>query len=117
MRQRVRPEDIALRHRGYSDVSENECNETYTSFVSQWPLYGSTIFEVVQSYTTTLPKNLWLAVNERGIHILPRREKEPLVTYEYRSIVNYRCVFVCVHKSGNHGNSVQPFTQKLNDCD
>lgn len=90
MRQKTRPEDIANKHREYSDVSENECNETYMSFVSEWPLYGSTIFEVVQSYTSTLPKNLWLAVNERGIHILSRRDKEPLVTYEYRSIVNYR---------------------------
>ena len=43
-----------------------------------------------QSYTATLPKNLWLAVNEQGIHIMKRRDKEPLVTYDYRNIVNYR---------------------------
>jgi len=90
MRQRVRPEDISRKHREYSDLSEQECNEAYISFVHQWPLYGSTIFEVVQGYTSTLPKNLWLAVNQNGIHILKRRDKEPLVTYEYRNIVNYR---------------------------
>ena len=92
MRQKIRPEDIARKHREHPDLSEQECNEAYMAFIRQWPLYGSTVFDVLQSYTTTLPKNLWLAVNESGIHILRRRDNEPLVTYEYKSIVNYRCV-------------------------
>ena len=96
MRQRIRPEDIARKHRDHSELLERECNEAYMSFIRQWSLYGSTIFDVLQSYTTTLPKNLWLAVNEWGVHILKRREKEPLVSYEYKDIVNYRCVCVCV---------------------
>ncbi len=54
------------------------------------PLYGATVFEVLQTYTTTLPKNLWLAVNADGIHIMRRRSKEPLISYGYRNIVNYR---------------------------
>jgi hypothetical protein len=45
--------------------------------------------EPQQSYTTALPKNLWLAVNEEGIHILRRRTKDPLISYAYRNIVNY----------------------------
>ena len=90
MRQRVRPEDIARKHHDYADMSETECNEAYMAFIRQWPFYGSTIFDVVQGYTSTLPKNLWLAVNENGIHILKRRDKEPLVTYDYKNIVNYR---------------------------
>ena len=93
MQQRVRPEHVARKHRDHSHHSEQECNEAYIEFVRQWPLYGSTIFEVVQGYTSTLPKNLWLAVNQNGIHILKRREKEPLVTYEYKNIVNYRLVW------------------------
>lgn len=92
MRQKIRPEDIARKHREHPDLTEQECNEAYMAFIRQWPLYGSTVFDVLQSYTTTLPKNLWLAVNESGIHILRRRDNEPLVTYEYKSIVNYRCV-------------------------
>jgi hypothetical protein len=70
-------------------------------FFMSWKLFGATIFEVLvytshtpaltpqQSYTTALPKNLWLAVNEEGIHIMRRRTKEPLISYGYRSIVNY----------------------------
>lgn len=92
MRQKVRPEDIFRKHREYSDLSEQDSNEAYMSFIRQWPLYGSTIFDVLQGYTSTLPKNLWLAVNEVGIHILRRRDKDPMVTYDYKKIVNYRYV-------------------------
>lgn len=90
LRHRIHPDDIAKKHSEYSELSADDCNEAFMGFVQQWQLYGSTVFEVIQAYTTTLPKNLWLAVNEVGIHILKRRDKEPLVTYEYKSIVNYR---------------------------
>ena len=90
MRSMVPPEDIAAQHKKLGSLSNEECNRQYLSFVQKWPLYGSTIFEVLQSYTTTLPKNLWLAVNHNGIHILRRRAKEPLLSYNYQSIVNYR---------------------------
>ena len=80
MRQRVRLEDIARIRHDYADTSETKCNEAYMAFIRQWPLYGSAIFDVVQGYTSTLPKNLRLAVNENGIHILKRRDKEPLIT-------------------------------------
>ena len=56
-------------------LAGTECNEVFLSFVQQWGLYGSTVFEVTQSYTLTLPKNLWLAVNQDGVHILKRRDK------------------------------------------
>lgn len=81
---------MAKKHREFIKLSEKEANEKYMEFVRQWPLYGSTIFDVLQGYTTTLPKNLWLAVSENGVHILKRRSKEPLVSYDYKSIVNYR---------------------------
>ena len=90
LRHRIHPDEIARKHSEYTDLSAEDCNEAFMAFVQQWPLYGATVFEVIQAYTTTLPKNLWLAVNEIGIHILKRRDKEPLVTYEYKSIVNYR---------------------------
>ena len=85
----VLPEDVAAHHAKLAGLTKIECNRRYLKFVQAWPLYGATIFEVLQSYTTTLPKNLWLAVNESGIHILRRRSKEPLIAYGYKSIVNY----------------------------
>jgi myosin-7 len=89
LHQAVLPEDVAAHHQKLTGLNKIECNRRYLKFVQAWPLYGATIFEVLQSYTTTLPKNLWLAVNESGIHILRRRTKEPLIAYGYKSIVNY----------------------------
>ncbi|EDQ90831.1 uncharacterized protein MONBRDRAFT_15843, partial [Monosiga brevicollis MX1] len=85
----VQPEDVAMHHQKLRGVSKHDCNTRYLKVVQAWPLYGATVFEVMQSYTTNLPKNLWLAVNEEGVHIMRRRAKEPLISYAYKSIVNY----------------------------
>lgn len=81
--------EIAVSHRKLDGRDAQSCKRLYMKFIMSWPFYGSTIFEVIQSYTTALPKSLWLAVNEEGIHIMRRRTKKPLITYPYRSIVNY----------------------------
>jgi len=85
----VPPEKIAAEHKKLKTRTIKEVNMAYLKYIQSWKLYGATIFEVLQSYTTTLPKTLWLAVDEVGIHILRRREREPLISYPYRSIVNY----------------------------
>lgn len=82
-------DEISKEHAKLVGKTKDECSRDYFEFIKEWPLYGATIFDVLQSYTSSLPKNLWLAVNEHGIHILKRREKTPLVTYNYRNIVNY----------------------------
>ena len=89
MRTGIDPEEVAIHHQKLKGKQAYDCNVLFLKFIMSWPLYGSTVFEVLQSYTTTLPKNLWLAVNEHGIHILKRRTKEPLISYTYRNIVNY----------------------------
>eukprot|EP00056_Hartaetosiga_gracilis_P011068 m.165731 g.165731 ORF g.165731 m.165731 type:complete len:100 (+) comp13440_c0_seq4:5538-5837(+) len=43
----------------------------------------------MQSYTKTLPKTLWLAVDEKGFHLLKRRSKDPLISFPYKSIGSY----------------------------
>eukprot|EP00039_Didymoeca_costata_P024022 m.9005 g.9005 ORF g.9005 m.9005 type:complete len:2048 (+) comp3994_c0_seq1:287-6430(+) len=89
MRTAIDTKEIAVHHQKLKGKSQQHCNVLFLKFVMSWELYGSTVFEVLQSYTSTLPKNLWLAVNEKGIHILRRRSKDPLISYSYRNIVNY----------------------------
>lgn len=89
MRSKVQKEDLAQKHNELKGLDRVECDTKYLTFVQSWSMYGATIFEVLQSYTTALPKNLWFAVNEEGIHIMRRRAKEPLISYSYRNIVNY----------------------------
>lgn len=85
----VQPGDIAEHHKKLAKKSDVECNRAFLQFVQAWPLYGCAIFEVMQGYTQTLPKTLWLAVDEKGFHLLKRRSKEPLVSYSYKSIGSY----------------------------
>jgi hypothetical protein len=89
MRAKVQPDDIRAKHRGLSHqkMTEKQANEAYMDFVQQWKLYGATIFDVVQGYTAMLPKNLWLAVDENGIHILKRRDKVIRLNTSYACMV------------------------------
>ena len=77
MRVKVQPEDVRRRHREllHLNMNERDAEEAFMGFVRQWRLYGATVFDVIQGYTAMLPKNLWLAVDEHGIHILKRRDK------------------------------------------
>ena len=47
------------------------------------------IFSFQQSFTSNWPKNLWLAVDQRGVHLLEARTRNVLTTYEYEFILDY----------------------------
>ena len=127
MRAKVQPEDIRRKHRELLHLSMNDhdADEAFMGFVRQWRLYGATIFDVVQGYTAMLPKNLWLAVDEHGIHILKRRDKVThtytrtrththIHTYSYihaqthMYIERQRLKLHMVGKKGGRGNGSEP---------
>merc|ERR1712106_160887 len=47
------------------------------------------LFDVTQSFTSNWPKSLWMAVDQRGVHLLEAKTRNVLTTYEYESIVDY----------------------------
>jgi myosin-7 len=69
------PALVASAHSKLKGKSKDDCKKLYMDHILSWELYGSTIFNVLQSYTTAMPNNLWLAVNHSGVHILNRRSK------------------------------------------
>lgn len=81
--------EIVREHQKLSGKGAGECNTEFLSRVMTWPLYGSTIFEVQQSFTAELPGILWLAINEDGIQALEKRSTTAIRFDGYRSIVNY----------------------------
>ncbi|XP_039154265.1 uncharacterized protein LOC120285683 [Drosophila simulans] len=42
-----------------------------------------------QSFTTNWPRTLWLAIDQKGIHLLEHRSRNVLCTYGYDSIISF----------------------------
>ena len=47
-----------------------------------------TIF-LQQSFTSNWPKTLWLAIDQRGVHLLEFRSRNVLNSFEYDGILDY----------------------------
>jgi hypothetical protein len=52
-----------------------ECDKTYLNTVLSWPCYGSTFFHVEQTYTSSVARDLWLAVGIEGVSLIAQGEK------------------------------------------
>ena len=46
-------------------------------------------FCLQQSFTSNWPKTLWMAVDQRGVHLLEFRTRNVLNSFEYDSILDY----------------------------
>ena len=77
---------IQREHSSFRGKSTADCRRLYMARIRKWPLYGSTIFDVSQNYTSDYPADCWLLVNYEGIHISARNNKAPLVSYKYAQL-------------------------------
>ncbi|RDD47470.1 Unconventional myosin heavy chain 6 [Trichoplax sp. H2] len=83
--------DVKRLHRTLVDKDRDSIFKLYMEFVkTTWSLYGSTVFDVTQTYTSELPKTLWLAVSHSGVYVLIRRAKEPRFSFSYSELVSYK---------------------------
>ena len=46
-------------------------------------------FSVQQSFTSNWPKTLWLAVDQRGVHLLEFRTRNVLTSFDYEAVLDY----------------------------
>ncbi|KAJ3333456.1 cytochrome c oxidase subunit 1 [Blyttiomyces sp. JEL0837] len=80
---------VVRRHQELAGKSSQEARVVLMDFLRSRPLFGATIFSAMQSYTNQIPSECWIGVSMRGIHIMARHAKTPLVSHTYTELSSY----------------------------
>ncbi|CAG0912249.1 unnamed protein product [Notodromas monacha] len=99
------PEQVNMHHQSLQGMSAAQAKEAFLTLIQSWSLYRATIFNVTVSnvlsvsqpgdgsekqwFTSNWPRELWLAVDPSGVHLLEPHARSTLCTYSYDYIVNY----------------------------
>ncbi|KAG9510621.1 Myosin-I heavy chain, partial [Fragariocoptes setiger] len=59
-------------------------------------LHQASVYDVTQTFATAWPSNIWLAIDQHGIHMLMARTKRILATCDYTSMVHFSCNNNCL---------------------
>ncbi|XP_018589777.2 pleckstrin homology domain-containing family H member 1 isoform X2 [Scleropages formosus] len=88
--------------------SASECVRIYLTVARKWPLFGAKLFSAKPVPPSTVEETqLWLAVNEDGLHILDYSTMHLRLTYSYQCVITFGgCrddFMVVVSQTRDHG--------------
>ncbi|XP_062572386.1 myosin-I heavy chain-like isoform X2 [Saccostrea cucullata] len=88
IRDSVRLEDVACVHNSVMELLPNQAILAFIEILKQWTLFGAQVFNVSQNYTSSLPKNLLLAIHQQGITLMEVNTFRTLASYQYTEVVH-----------------------------
>ncbi|XP_076858240.1 unconventional myosin-X isoform X2 [Brachyhypopomus gauderio] len=78
--------NIVEKWRHLQGLSQHHAMLKYMAIITEWPGYGSTLFDV-ESKEGGFPRDLWLGVSAENVSVYKRGEAKPLDTFPYEHIV------------------------------
>lgn len=80
---------VSSEHGSLRGKTALDCQRMFLQRIRSWKLFGSTIYEVKQSYSSALPTDCWLAIHQDGVHIMEAGSKTPTMSYTYKQLSTY----------------------------
>lgn len=79
-------EEIKKQHASHAGKSTLQAEGEYLAYVRDWQVYGSSFFYVAPQMSAELPREVFLAVNPKGVLIINPDSKEVLATHPYSEV-------------------------------
>ena len=77
---------LTAKHAAHKGKSRAAAEKEYLQYVKEWQVYGSSFFFVEPQMNATLPAEVFLAVNPKGVLLINPETKEVLASHPYAEV-------------------------------